>query len=337
MKRYLEKLVSGKELSSVEAEAAMKIIMSGKATDAQIASFLTALRIRGESVSEIEAFARVLRDFSVKVKSDLAEELVDTCGTGGDCKNTFNISTTSAFVAAGAGVKIAKHGNRSVSSKSGSADVLEALGVNFSVSVMKVHECLDSAGICFFYAPQYHEAMRNVASARTEMGIRTVFNVLGPLVSPVGVKRQVYGVYDGSISEKLSEVLLKLGSTHSLVVHGDDGLDEITNTTQTRISELKDSSIKTYDIAPEDFGFTRASLFDLEGSDAQGNSEITRSILGGGEGPKRDVVLLNAAAAIYVGGKAKSLSSALSLAERSIDSGKALNALNKLIEVSNAL
>ncbi len=338
MKDIISKLSLGKDLTWEEAEAAMTTIMSGGATDAQIGAFLIALRIKGETITEIASFAKIMRKFATRVdlKPSVANLAVDTCGSGGDLSNTFNISTTAAFVAAGAGIPVAKHGNRAVSSKSGSADVLEKLGVRIDLGPEGVRRCIQEAGIGFMFAPAYHGAMKHVALVRKELGMRTVFNILGPLASPANVKHQVYGVFDPDLTEKLAGVLKELGSKHALVVHGTGGLDELSTIGPTKISELAGGKITAYYVKPEDYGFRAAKPEQIRGDDADSNARITREILAGSKGPKRDIVLLNAGAAIYVGGRAKTIKEGIKAAEKSIDSGKAMAALEKLVEVSNA-
>ena len=335
MKEFISKVVEGKNLSGEEAEQAMKLIMSGKATPAQIAGFLTALRMKGETIDEIAAFARVMRQFAVQINPRVQGRLVDTCGTGGDRVKTFNISTIAAFVVAGAGVAIAKHGNRSVTSKAGSADLLEALGVNLELSPERVESIIESTGIGFMFAPLFHGAMKHAIGPRREIGIRTVFNVLGPLTNPANAQAQVLGVFDAALVEPLARVLARLGVEHALVVHGLEGMDEISTCGETLVAELKGGEVETYRIAPEDFGIERASPEELAGRDAQGNAEIARALLQAEEeGARRDIVVLNAAAGIYVAGRAKSIHSAIGMAERSIDSGRAHEKLLALIEAS---
>lgn len=335
MEFLLDKLASGKDLTAEEAERAMCFIMSGEATDEQIMQFLMGLKEKGETIEEIATFTRVLRDCALKVRPR-ARKMVDTCGSGGDLLDTFNISTTAAFVAAGAGVPIAKHGNRSVSSKSGSADVLERLGVRIELDPKAVERCIDKVGIGFMFARTYHGAMKHVASARKKLAARTVFNILGPLISPAEVKRQLYGIFDPGLTEKLAGVLKETGSEHAMVVHGMEGLDELSTLGETKISELKDGEIKTYRIEPEQFGLRRVAPKELEGGGPAENAEILRAVLSGEKGPRRDIVVLNAAAAIYVGDRARSLEEGIKKAEESIDSGRALEKLERLIEVSNA-
>ncbi len=329
----IKKLVDGKDLGREECYGAMDDVMGGRATPAQIGSFITALRIKGETVEEITACARVMRDRVIRVRVE-REGLVDTCGTGGDGSRTFNISTTAAFVAAGAGVPVAKHGNRSVSSQSGSADLFEALGVNIQAALPVVRRCIREAGIGFLFAPLLHGAMKHAIGPRREIGIRSVFNILGPLTNPAGADRQVLGVYDESLTEKLCFVLGELGSRRAYVVHGHDGLDEITLTGKTKVSELKDGGVLTFDLDPKELGFAYCRLDELRGGDAEANAGITLSILRGEPGPRRDVTLLNAAAAIYVAGKTPSLKAALEQARESVDSGSALKKLELLKRLS---
>ena len=343
----LRTLVDKKDLSRIEAAAAMEAIMSGAATNAQIAAFLTALRMKGETVEELIGFAQVMRQKAVRVKThgeEVAaltgtdrEMLIDTCGTGGDAAGTFNVSTATAFVVAGAGLKVAKHGNRSVSSLCGSADVVETLGINLELPPAKVARCVDEVGIGFLYAPLLHTAMKHVMAARREMGIRTVFNMLGPLTNPAGANAQVIGVYSPALTEPLARVLAELGTIRAFVVHGADGLDEISNTGESQISEVREGVVRSFRVRPEDFGMSRAAIGDLQGGDRAENAQIIRHILGGGDGPKRDIVLMNAAAALVVGGKARDLKEGVGLAARSIDSGAAQRKLETLIEFSQKL
>jgi len=338
MRELLNKVIEGSELSPKEAEELMRDIMTGGATPAQMGAFLTALSIRGETSSEIASFARVMRSFCQKVELPPAikARAVDTCGTGGDLTGTFNISTVAAFVVAGAGVPVAKHGNRAVSSKSGSADVLEKLGVKIDLGPDGVKRCIEKAGIGFMLAPAFHPAMKFVAGVRGELGVRTVFNILGPMVSPADVKHQVYGVYDYRMTEKLANVLKELGSHHALVVHGMDGLDEISTIGKTRVSELKNGKISTYYIHPKEFKIPLAKKSDLLGDGPEENAQIASHILNGARGPKRDIVVFNAAAAIFAADAAKSIREGVAMAAESLDSGKAADSLKKLIEVSNS-
>lgn len=334
IREAIAKVIERKNLTEDEMISAMREIMDGEATHAQIASFITALRMKGETVDEITGAARVMREKALRVKTK-ASQVVDTCGTGGDETFTFNISTAAAFVAAGAGLTVAKHGNRSVSSKSGSADVLRSLGVNIEAEVERVEECLDTIGIGFLFAPMMHGAMKHAIGPRREIGIRTIFNILGPLTNPAGAQYQVLGVYRSELTEALAEVLKNLGSVRAFVVSGNDGLDEITLTSETKVSELKDGVVNTYYIKPEDFGMTPCKLFELQGGDPDDNARIIREILGGAKGPKRDVVVLNAAAAIAATGMAKDIKGGIKPAEEAIDSGKAMEKLEGLIEITN--
>ena len=331
----IKDLIAGADLGRARTRAAMDQIMSGQATDAQIGAFLVALRIKGETVDEIAGCAEVMREKATPIATT-RPDLIDTCGTGGDDSGTFNISTAVAFVACGAGLAVAKHGNRSISSHCGSADVLAALGVNVEASPEKVGECLDEVGIGFLFAVALHGAMKHAIGPRRELATRTVFNVLGPLTNPAGAKRQLIGVYDGALTEALAGVLGQLGSERALVVHGSDGLDEITLTGPTQVSELRDGRVSTRQIDPRDFGLQLAPAEALQGGDAAYNARILREVLDGREGPRRDVVLINAAAAIAVGGRAADTTAGLELARASIDSGRARQALDRLVEVSNA-
>lgn len=334
IREAISKVVDGEDLSQEEATTTMNEIMSGEATPAQIACFITALRLKGETVDEITGCARIMREKVTRIEAK-ADLLVDTCGTGGDGSNTFNISTTAAVVAAGAGLHIAKHGNRSVSSKSGSADVLKALGVNIEADAALVAKCVDEVGIGFLFAPMLHPAMKYAIGPRREIGIRTIFNILGPLTNPAGAQVQVLGVYDAALTETLANVLKNLGSSHVFVVHGADGLDEITITDKTYVSELVDGQVKSFTIAPEDFGMSRADASTLVGGEAEENARITLDILGGEKGPRRDIVLLNSAAVIMAGGKAADLAEGIQVAAETIDSGKALEKLELLKKATN--
>jgi len=330
----IKKLVGGQDLTEAEAESAMKCLMSGEATPAQIGSFLTALRVKGETIPEITAFARVMREFAARITPRVDGVLVDTCGTGGDKIKTFNISTAAMFVAAGAGLFIAKHGNRSVTSKAGSADVVEALGVRIDLPPQEVQRCIETVGIGFMFAPRFHGAMKHATPVRREMGIRTVFNVLGPLTNPAGAQAQVMGVFDAELTEKLAHVLGKLGCKRAMVVHGLDGLDEISTLGETQISELSDGDVRTYTIAPEDFDIERASAEVIAGKELEENARMLIKVLRGEQGPKRDIVLLNAAAAIVVGGKVSDLHEGLAIAVNTVDSGRAYDKVVQLIEAT---
>jgi anthranilate phosphoribosyltransferase len=335
IKEAINLLVQGKNLSEGEMISSMRDIMEGQATDAQIASFLTALRIKGETVDEITGAVKVMREKATKIIAPA--NTVDTCGTGGDMAHTFNISTTSALVVAACGLPVAKHGNRSVSSRSGSADVLEALGVKIDLEPKKVESCLASTGFGFMFAPLFHPAMKYAVGPRRELGIRTVFNILGPLTNPAGAERQVLGVFNDSLTETMASVLANLGVKHAFIVHGEDGLDEITNTDRTKVSELKNGRVNTYFITPEDFGFQRAKKSDLTGGTAQDNASITMEILKGRKGPMRDIVIMNSAAALIAADRADNFLAAAGIATEAIDSGAALKKLEEIKVVSNKL
>ncbi|MGQ9543381.1 MAG: anthranilate phosphoribosyltransferase [Candidatus Bathyarchaeia archaeon] len=328
------KLVELRNLTWKEAEASMMEIMEGKATQAQVASFLTALRMKGETVEEITSLAKTMRMYCQRINPKVSRPLVDTCGTGGDSVKTFNISTVSSFIIAGAGIPVAKHGNRSVTSLCGSADVLEALGLNLNTPAEIVEEAIEEIGIGFMFAPNFHPAMKHALGPRREIGFRTVFNILGPLTNPADAKAQVLGVYDGSLTEPLAEVLMNLGLQQAMVVHGLDGLDEISTIGETKISWLRDGEISTFTVKPEDFKIGRATPEMLRGSDPQESASMTLKILRGickrGD-PKLDIALLNAAAGIVVGGGASNLEEGLKIAEESIRSGAAYERLISLI------
>jgi anthranilate phosphoribosyltransferase len=334
IKEAIAKVVLNNHLTEAEAEAVMREIMQGEATDAQIASYITALRMKGETVDEITGSARIMREKAVPIKLD-AKYQVDTCGTGGDMAHTFNISTTVAFVVAGAGVTVAKHGNRSVSSKSGSADVLQALGVNIEIASQQVEACIEEVGIGFLFAPMMHLAMKYAIGPRREIGIRTIFNLLGPLTNPARVTSQIMGVYSADLTGMLATALGNLGATHAFVVHGMDGLDEITITGKTKVSEFKGGIVKDYFIHPSDFGFSTGKADDLRGGDAKENASITVEVLKGQKGPRRDIVLLNAAAGINASGRASDFKEGIKLAAESIDSGAALKKLEELKAFTN--
>jgi anthranilate phosphoribosyltransferase len=335
IKEALTKIVSRDDLTMDEAREVMREIMQGQATQAQIGAFLTALRMKGETADEIAGCAQAMRESAIKVKPE-QEVLVDTCGTGGDGKGTFNISTTVAFVAAGAGLAVAKHGNRSVSSHCGSADLLQALGVNLEISAEQIALCIDEVGIGFLFAPKLHPAMKHALGPRQEIGLRTIFNILGPLSNPAQAKRQLLGVYDSSLTELMAEVLRALGAEHALVVHGADGLDELSVTGPNKVSRVHDGQIETYYLDPADLMLPRASIGDIAGGTAEDNSAITRALLKGEQGPKRDIVLLNAAAVLMAGGKTTDLNEGLALAAEAIDSGNASSKLEQLIEFSRS-
>ena len=333
--RILHTVVSGKDLTEDEMMAAMTEIMEGNVVDSQFAAFLTALQLKHETVPEIVGAARVMRAKAEKVKVN-APQIVDTCGTGGDGADTFNISTAVSFVVAGADITVAKHGNRAVSSKSGSADVLKCLGVNIDASLSTVERCIEEVGIGFLFAPLMHKAMKHAAKVRKELGFRTIFNLLGPLTNPAHAHGQVLGVYDSRWVNPLAEVLRDLGSHRALVVHGFDGLDEITLTSETQVSELKNDNVSAFTIDPKEFGYSLCSTKDLKGGSPEENAESIRGILQGASGPKTDIVVLNAAAAIYVGGKAESIERGISVAANSIGSGAAIKKLEELCRVSNS-
>jgi len=328
----IRKLTDKKDLSQEEAKFVMNEIMTGKMTNAQIASLLTALKMKGESVEEITTFAKVMREKAETIHPN-ADLLVDTCGTGGDASNSFNISTVTAFVVAGAGIAVAKHGNRSVSSSCGSADVLESLGVNLNLKPKEIEKLIEKIGIGFLFAPTFHPAMKYALPVRKEMGMKTVFNILGPLTNPANTQVQIMGVYDPNLTETLVNVLKNLGLKSAMVVHG-SGLDEITTTGETKISEFNNGEIKTYEIKPEDFGFKRVPLKELQTSSIEENTSILLDILKGKKGLHRDIVLMNAAATIYIAGKASSIEEGIKLAEKSIDSESAYQKLQDLIKYS---
>jgi anthranilate phosphoribosyltransferase len=344
----LRTVVERRDLTRIEAAAAMEAIMSGAATNAQIAAFLVALRMKGETVEELIGFAQVMRQKAVRVRTrgnegaasltgTDREMLIDTCGTGGDASGTFNVSTATAFVVAGTGLKVAKHGNRSASSLCGSADVVETLGVSLELTAPQVGRCIDEVGIGFLYAPLLHTAMKHVMGARREMGIRTVFNLLGPLTNPASANAQVIGVAAASLTEPLARVLAELGTHRAFVVHGADGLDEISNTGDSQLSEVREGTVRTFSVRPEDFGLARASIADLRGGDREQNAQIIRDLLAGAQGARRDIVLMNAAAALVAGGRARELREGVEHAARSLDSGAARDRLERLIAFSQKL
>lgn len=335
MKEILAKLVAGNDLSVEEAKKAQEIILTGQATDAQIAAFLTALRMKGETIDEITGLASVLRDKANTIEPKV-DKHVDLVGTGGDCTYSFNISTTSAFVVAAAGLPVAKHGNRSISSKSGAGDVLEALGVNISADPDVVSRCVETVGIGFMFAPHFNPAMKYVGKVRKELGFRTVFNTLGPLSNPSRAKAMVVGVYDKNLTETIANAMMNMGVERALVVSGNDNMDEITLTGATTISEIKDNTVNTYTVTPEQFGFETVELKELQGGDGKANAQITKDILSGKEkGAKRNIVLLNAGATLYAGGMCSSIEEGIKLAEKSIDSGKTASIIDALVEASN--
>lgn len=344
IKEAIAKLVKGDDLSEKEMEVAMDEVMSGMATSAQIGSFITALRMKGETVDEITGAARTMRAKATKILVDSQtvnidrdeinveeETILDTCGTGGDGTNTFNVSTATALVAAGAGVKVAKHGNRAVSSMCGSADVLENLGVKLDIHSTDVERCIREVGIGFLFAPLFHGAMKHAAGPRRELGIRTIFNILGPLTNPAGASAQVLGVYDAALTEKMAHVLNKLGTRQAFVVCGEGTFDEISICSPTKVSHLKDGEVKTFDMTPEEYGFKRAAPEAIKGGNAQENADIIRQILDGEKGPKRDMVLLNAAAALVAADLDPGFREGIERARDSIDSGRAIEKLDSLI------
>jgi anthranilate phosphoribosyltransferase len=333
-KPLLAKLVDGRVLTADEAHAFFAACLRGEPTPAQVAAAVTALRIRGETVEEIAAFATAMREAARTL--DHPYDAIDTCGTGGDGQHTFNISTAAALVLAGAGLKVAKHGNRAMSSRSGSSDVLSVLGVNLQATPAQQRRSLDEAGIAFLFAPAYHGAMRHVGPVRAEIGFRTVFNLLGPLSNPAGAKRQVMGVYDPRLLEPLAEVLGRLGTTRAWTVHG-QGLDELTTTGETEVAEWKDGAVRRFTVTPEDAGLPRADIAALRGGDAEENAAALRALLDGATGAYRDIVLLNAAAALVVADRAADLAEGAAMAAAVIDDGRAARALADLVEATNTV
>ena len=331
IKDLIQQLISKKDLSQVQMQQVMQEILTGTVETADIIAFLTSLNDKGESVQELTAAVKVMLKYVQPIIVD-KPNILDTCGTGGDKKGTFNISTICAFVASGAGVTVAKHGNRSVSSKCGSADILEALGVNINLDKDKIKKCLEEIGVAFLFAPNLHPAMRFVMPARKQIGQRTMFNILGPLINPARATNQLIGVYAKQWVKPLAEVLRNLGSKHILVVHGADGLDEVSTTDKTFVAEIVDGQLKEYEITPEEFGFKRAKPDDLLGGSIMENVKIAQDLLMGKKGAARDIVLLNAGCAIYVADKAKTIAEGIKLAEKSIDSGAALKKLELLKE-----
>ncbi len=329
----LASVAAGNALTVEEAERAFDIMMGGEATPAQMGALLMGLRVRGETVDEITGGARAMRARALAM--DAPADAIDTCGTGGDAKGTFNVSTAAAIVTSACGVSVAKHGNRALSSKSGSADVLTALGVNIEADMELVREALWQAGIGFLMAPRHHGAMRHVAPTRVELGTRTIFNLLGPLSNPAGAKRQVIGVFDQAWAEPMAAVLRNLGSERVWVVHGSDGIDELTITGPSTVVELNGGELRQFEVTPEDAGLARATLDDIKGGDADANAEIMAVMLDGTAGPVRDIVLLNAAAALIVAGKAETLSAGVKMAGEAVDSGAARATLDKLIDITN--
>ena len=335
IREAIEKLIRGADLTQEEAAQVMEEIMTGEATPAQFGAFVIGLRLKGETVDEMTGLAAVMRDKSLKV--DFNGPSVDTCGTGGDDLGTFNISTVAAFVVAGAGIVVAKHGNRAMTSKSGSADVLEKQGVKIDLGPEGVKRCMEEVGIGFMFAPRFHPAMKFAVQPRREIGVRTVFNILGPLTNPAGAEAQVLGVPTDSVGEKMVQVLQRLGSDRAIVVHAEDGLDEISLNSNTSVWELRDKSIKHYTIGPHDLGLAPASLESLAGGSVEENADTMTEVLKGASGPRRDVVVANAAGGIVAGGKASDLREGVQVAQESIDSGRAMEKLELLRKVSQGL
>ncbi len=338
-KALMNQLVEGRDLSAEQMRSAMQALMTGACTDAQIGGFLVALRMKGESVDEITAAAAVMRELAtpVPVAAEYLDALVDTCGTGGDASGLFNVSTASAFVVAAAGGRVAKHGNRSVSSKTGSADVLEAAGVELMLIPEQVAQCVAELGVGFMFAPGFHGAMKHAIGPRRELGIRTIFNILGPLTNPAGAVNQVIGVFNGHLTRPLAEVLQQLGSRHVLVVHGEDGLDELSINAPTRVSELHNGTIRDYQMTPEDVGLERGSLDSLRVSDAAESLAMIRAVFAGERNVARDMIALNAGAAIYASGQASDIAEGVQMALRAIDSGVAAEKLSQLADLTQGL
>lgn len=336
IQQAIAKVVSGAHLTRDEAKAAMNVIMDGEASPAQIGSLITALRMKGETADEIGGFAETMRSKANAVRSERVQ-LLDTCGTGGDGADTFNISTASAIVAAGGGIRVAKHGNRAMSSKSGSADVLEALGVNIGLDADSASKCLESIGICFMFAQSHHPSFKYASAPRREIGVRTVFNLLGPLTNPAGADRQLLGIFDRNRTELIAEVLGSLGIKRGLVVASYDGLDEISISAATKVTELNDGAVRTFDISPDDLGLRAYALSDVIGGDARVNADIIRAVFGGAQGACRDIILANAGACFYVTGRCSTLQEGVKLAGAVIDSGKAAEKLEQLVQLTGEL
>lgn len=334
MQSAIKAVTENRNLSREEMTEVMNLIMTGQATDSQIGGFLIGLRMKGETVDEVAAAASVMRELSTKVDAP-DEYLVDTCGTGGDASGSFNISTASVFVTAAAGAHVAKHGNRSVSSKSGSADVLETAGVNLDITPEQVADCIKNIGAGFLFAIKHHGAMKHAIGPRKEMGVRTIFNVLGPLTNPAGAPNQVIGVFSKDWLVPLAEVLKQLGSRHVMIVHADDGMDEISISSATSVAELKDGEIETYTIQPEDFGMTKAEQSSIKAADSEASLNIIKSVLDNADGPAKDIVCLNAGAAIYVSGLADSLQTGIDKAISVIADGSAKSKFQALVEYTN--
>ena len=333
MKRYLQKVVNREDLSTSEMSGAFDLIMSGEATPAQVGAFIVALRMKGETVDEIAGAATAMRRHAVFIDTGI-QPVVDTCGTGGDGLHTINVSTTAAFVVAGAGVPVAKHGNRAITSQCGSADLLMALGVNIEVPPETVEACVREIGLGFLYAPRLHPAMKHAMGPRREVGVRTIFNMLGPLTNPAGAQGQIIGVFAPDLTEPFAHVLNRLGLRRAFIVHGHDGMDEITTTTTTRVSELNNGRVRTYDLDPLEYIEQYAAPADLTGGDPGYNATVTRAVLSGEAGPARAIVCLNAAAAIVAGGKADTLKEGWTLAQASIDDGRARQVLDDLVRMT---
>jgi anthranilate phosphoribosyltransferase len=336
IKEAIETVVIGRSLTLEQAASVMEEIMIGEATSAQVAAFVTALRMKGETVDEIAGLATVMHAKATPVR--VTSPVIDTCGTGGDGSSTFNISTTAAFIAAGAGLKVAKHGNRAMSSRCGSADVLEALGVKIELEADAVAQCIETAGIGFMFAPKFHPAMKYAAGTRREIGIRTVFNILGPLTNPARARFQVIGVPSRELGEKIASVLHRLGTEHSLVVYGTDGMDEVSISGKSLVWDINQHRASPpYEVLPEDLGFMKASVTQIRGGTARQNARILRGILSGEVGIRRNIVIMNAAAALVAGNKASDLKEGVCIAEKTIDSGEALDKLDELVELSQRL
>ncbi len=335
MQQAIKAVTEKQDLTADEMTATMRLIMTGEATPAQVGGFLIGLRMKGETIDEIAAAAGVMRELASKVEVD-REHLVDTCGTGGDASGSFNISTASAIVVAAAGAKVAKHGNRSISSKSGSADVLETAGVNLEISPEQVALCVNEIGVGFMFAPLHHSAMKHAIGPRREMAVRTIFNVLGPLTNPAAAPNQVLGVFSKELVEPLAHVLKRLGSEHVLVVHADDGMDEISISSATSVAELHNGEVRTYSIQPEDFGMSRADLEQIRATDSAHSLEIIKSVFNNTDGPAKDIVCLNAGAAIYAAGLTESLAEGVKKAQDVIASGAVAEKLEQLIAKTNA-
>jgi anthranilate phosphoribosyltransferase len=335
IQQAIKAVIERQDLDRAQMTSVMQQIMTGEATPAQVGGFLVGLRMKGETIDEISAAAEVMRGLATHVETT-ASNLVDTCGTGGDASGSFNVSTASALVAAAAGAHVAKHGNRSVSSKSGSADVLEAAGVNLDIDPATVARCIEQAGVGFMFAQKHHSAMRHAIGPRREMAVRTVFNVLGPLTNPASAPNQVIGVFAAELVEPLAQVLRQLGSRHVMVVHAEDGMDELSITCASTVAELKDGQVSTYQVTPEDFGLQRADADSIRVDSAEHSLGMIQDVLAGEPGAARDIVCLNAGAAIYVSGLAESHADGIALAQRAIDSGAAAKVLAKLVSTSNA-